>query len=63
MQRIVRLPGVKEFSGLQRSTIYERVKKGDFPPPIKLSQRAVGWRLDDLERWLADRPRSTEPRP
>ena len=54
--RVMRLPDVQEHVGLRRSAIYELVKRGDFPRPIKLSKRAVGWRESDVLKWLASRP-------
>lgn len=50
--KILRLPTVKEKSGLSRSTIYLRIKKGDFPKPISLGDRAVGWLENDIDDWL-----------
>lgn len=35
-----------------RSTIYELVRKGDMPAPIKLSERVSAWRTADLIEWL-----------
>lgn len=52
MQRIIRLPGVKDATGLSRSTIYKKISGGDFPPPISLGDRAVGWLESDIEKWL-----------
>ena len=43
LNSILRLPEVKSLTGLSRSTIYLRIKKGTFPPPISLGARAVGW--------------------
>jgi prophage regulatory protein len=53
--RIVRLPAVKEVSGLCRSSIYEGVAAGTFPAPVKIGLRAVGWRSSDLTNWLETR--------
>jgi prophage regulatory protein len=41
--------------GLGRSTIYRLIASRDFPAPVKLAGRAVGWRRTDLERWSAAR--------
>lgn len=41
--RLLRLPAVKDHQGLCRSTIYARIKKGLFTPPVPLGPRAVGW--------------------
>lgn len=56
MASIVRIAGVMTRTGLPRSTLYAQVKRGDFPRPIKLGVRAVGWRVEDVEAWIAARP-------
>jgi len=53
---ILRLPEVMRLTGLGRSTIYRLLAAGQFPPPVQLSMRAVGWRRTDLEHWTAERP-------
>ena len=52
---IDRLPEVIAICGLSRSTIYEMIGRGEFPAPVKLGARAVGWRRSDIEAWLASR--------
>ena len=34
-------------------------KMGKFPKRIKIGERRVGWRLSDVEAWLAERMRVT----
>ena len=48
---ILRLPTVKERTGLSRSTIYLRISMGTFPTPISLGGRAVGWIEDEIQTW------------
>ena len=48
-------PEVIAICGLSRSTIYEMIGRGEFPAPVKLGARAVGWRRSDIEAWLASR--------
>ena len=50
--KVLRLPSVIDKSGLSRSTIYLRIKKGDFPKSISLGDRAVGWLEKDIDDWL-----------
>ena len=49
---ILRRYQVEAAVGLGRSTIYAKMANGEFPRPIKLGQRAVGWRSCDIENWL-----------
>ena len=53
--RILRLYAVKEVTSLSRSTIYLRIKNGEFPKPISLGGRAVGWLDSDIQKWLRER--------
>ena len=49
---ILRIPAVKFASGLSRSTIYLRISEGNFPKPISLGGRAVGWIEEEITEWL-----------
>jgi prophage regulatory protein len=51
--RLVRLPEVKDRTGLSRTSIYRKMDAGEFPVAIKLSKNAVAWRETELERWIA----------
>jgi prophage regulatory protein len=50
--KILRLPVVKGRTGLSRSTIYLRMTEGNFPVPVSLGGRAVGWIEAEIEEWL-----------
>ena len=52
VNKILRLPAVKEQTGLSRSTIYLQISKDKFPAPISLGDRAVGWLEKDIDDWL-----------
>ncbi|REE19400.1 AlpA family transcriptional regulator [Paraburkholderia sp. BL27I4N3] len=51
---ILRRGQVELEVGLKRSTIYQRMQEGTFPRPIRLGERAVGWRASDIELFLED---------
>lgn len=53
--KILKLPVVKELTALSRSTIYLRISRGEFPPPISLGDRAVGWLEKDINQWIEQR--------
>lgn len=52
---ILRRPEVEARTGLSRSTIYLWIKQGEFPKPVALGTRLVGWRESDVTAWLAAR--------
>lgn len=54
-QRLLRLPEVCTLVGLGRSSIYEGVKAGTFPSPVKLSRRAVCWPAASIDAWITER--------
>jgi prophage regulatory protein len=56
---IIRLPAVKEKTGLSRSTIYQQVASGEFPKPVSLGLRAIGWFESEVNAWLENRVRGT----
>ncbi len=59
--RILRIRTVMERTGLSRSTLYRRIKEGNFPKQIRISERCIGWRESAVEAWML-RP-STYPAP
>ena len=51
--RLLRRPAVQDRTGLGRSSMYERIKSGTFPSPIRLAPgRAVGWLESDIDSWI-----------
>ena len=56
--RILRLPQVERLTSLSKATLYRMMNSGAFPRPIKLGMRAVGWRRDEIDRWLGSRERA-----
>lgn len=53
---LLRMPAVVRQTGLGRSTIYRLIASKQFPLPVRLSRRAVGWRRSDLDRWRESLP-------
>lgn len=52
---ILRLPEVIKKTGYRRASIYAKVKSGQFPTPICLGARAVGWVDSEINEWIAAR--------
>ena len=53
--KIVRLPKVKEMTGLSRSSIYLRISENTFPKQINLGGRAIGFIESDIQDWINQR--------
>jgi prophage regulatory protein len=54
-ERILRRPEVEHRTGLSRSGIYELLANGEFPKPIKLGSRSVGWLETEIAAWIQQR--------
>lgn len=54
-QKILRLPAVKQMTGLSRSSIYAFIQARKFPAPVPLGIKAVGWLESEISAWIADR--------
>ena len=52
---ILRLPQVINATGLPRSSLDAKIAEGEFPAPIKLGQRSVGWSAAEVEAWIDSR--------
>lgn len=52
---VLRMPELTSRTGLARSTVYKLIQSGEFPKPVKLTRRAVGWLEEDIERFIAQR--------
>ena len=50
---------VEQRVGLTRSSIYDAMRKGNFPLPLKVGPKAVRWRTSDIEAWVESRPLAT----
>jgi len=60
---ILRMPQVMEETGLARSTIYKRIKAGEFPEGTDLGGGIRGWPLSELQRWKAGLQKARGPNP
>lgn len=50
--RLLRLPAVIEKTGLSRAAIHAKWRRGTFPPPLKISERAVAWSERSIDLWI-----------
>lgn len=52
---LLRLPEVSARCGLRRTAIYDAVKAGKFPKPIRLGRRCSAWPSTEVDAWVAAR--------
>jgi prophage regulatory protein len=53
--KILRLPQVRERTGLSTSTIYSMMAKGLFPQQVPLGVHSVGWVEEEVDDFIAAR--------
>ena len=53
IKKMYRLTEVMNMTGLSRSSIYLRVSTDEFPKPIKIGRRAIGWPEESIVAWQA----------
>ena len=51
--RLIRVGEVCERTGLHRSTIYRLRKDGRFPSAVRVGDRLIAWREQDIAAWIA----------
>ena len=51
---LLSLKDVQALVNLQKTAIYKRMGSGLFPRPVKLSERCVRWRTEEIEAWVAN---------
>jgi predicted DNA-binding transcriptional regulator AlpA len=39
------------------ATLYEMIRRGDFPKPYAITVGRKGWSLAEVQQWIADRKR------
>ena len=52
MHKVLRLPQVREMTGMKRSMIYLYMERNEFPIPIKIGDRAMGWIESEIQEWI-----------
>lgn len=54
-ERFMRLPEVMAICGLPMSTVYDGVRRGDFPKPVPLTGKNVAWLASEIRHWMQSR--------
>jgi predicted DNA-binding transcriptional regulator AlpA len=51
--------GLRQKNGRSRSQNWRDVRDGKLPAPIEIGPNSVAWFEDEIDEWLASRPRQT----
>lgn len=58
-RRIIPGKEVERRTGKSRVQRWRDIKAGKFPAPVEIGPNSIGWFEDEVEAWLASRPRRT----
>jgi prophage regulatory protein len=50
-KQFLRRKEVIRVTGVPASTLYELIGRGDFPRPVRLTPRLVGWDAEEILHW------------
>lgn len=57
MNEFYRLKDLTSLFKVNASTIWRWLANGEIPAPLKLSANTTAWRVDEINEWIATRPR------
>lgn len=61
--RVLKLKEVLAKTSLGKTTLYALLKKSQFPKPINLGVRAVGWPESEIESWIQSKIDARDQKP
>jgi prophage regulatory protein len=59
-RRTMRIRMVAEKTGLAASSIWRLARKGQFPPPVRLSAGCTAWFEHEIDEWLNEKAMDRE---
>lgn len=54
-ERFLCLDDVMNKTGLGRSTIYNKMKSGEFPKSISISKNRIAWLESEIDSWMKEK--------
>lgn len=53
--RVLKLKDVLSKTGLSKTSLYKLISLSEFPKPISLGLRSVGWLDSEIEAWIQEK--------
>jgi predicted DNA-binding transcriptional regulator AlpA len=53
---LLSLADVEKISGFKKSKLYQLMKEGLFPKPIRLGKRSNRWKRSSMNNWINELP-------
>jgi len=55
--RLLTKKQLRKLIPLAYSTLWELMRRGEFPKALRLGRQRVAWREDEVREWIESRPR------
>ena len=55
MKKLLRMKQVCERTGVSRAGIYRLLETDDFPRPVRITERSIGFPEEEIEEWITQR--------
>ena len=52
---LIRNREVRSRVGFSNTTLYEKIKEGTFPKPIRIGDRMVAWDSEAIDLWIEEK--------
>lgn len=52
--RFIRLKEVMSMCGKSRSSVYDAMRRGEFPKAVKLGGRSTAWVKSEIDAWIQE---------
>ncbi|MEP1202007.1 helix-turn-helix transcriptional regulator [Tateyamaria sp.] len=53
---LLRKPAVLEATGLSSATLHRILRTREFPAPVRITSRTLGWKASEIQAWIDSRP-------
>lgn len=54
LDRLINIKEVQRLIGMGPSSIYNWIREGKLPAPVKLSQRCTRWKLSSIQQFISE---------
>lgn len=54
---LLRLPDVRALYPVGKTTWYEGIKRGTYPPPVRIGRKASAWRVEHIRELIDHGPK------
>jgi len=60
LRRLFRIRELEGIVGIKQTKIYEGIREGTFPRPVRIGVKVVAWNSVDVDRWIGEQIQNTE---